>query len=77
MEVQEAEVAALAADPAAEDLAEAALEAVHARAVALEVRVPEVSAAHRVITIIITAPISVGDSARAVIMVAAEDVSAR
>ncbi len=69
--------AALVAAPAAEDLVEAALEAVRAPAVALEVRVPEVSAVHRVITIIITAPISVGDSALAVITVAAEDASAR
>lgn len=74
MEVQEAEVAALAAAPAEEDLAEAVLEAVHAPA-ALEVRVPVVSVARRVITII--APILVGDSVRDVITVAAEDASAR
>lgn len=73
MEVQEAEVAALAAAPAAEDLAEV-LEAVHVPA-ALEVRAPVVSAARRV-TIII-APILVGASVRDVITVAAEDVSAR
>lgn len=73
MEVQEAEVAALAAAPAEEDLAEV-LEAVHAPA-ALEVRVPVVSAARRVITII--APILVGASVRDVITVAAEDASAR
>ena len=73
MEVQEAEEAALAAAPAEEDLAEV-LEAVHAPA-ALEARVPVVLAARRV-TIII-APISVGDSVRAVITVAEEDASAR
>ena len=73
MEVQEAEEAALVAAPAEEDLAEA-LEAVHAPA-ALEVRVPVVSAARRVITII--APILVGASVRDVITVEAEDASAR
>jgi len=73
VEVQEAEEAALAAAPAAEDLAEAVLAAVHAPA-ALEVRVPVVSAARRV-TII--APILVGASVRDVITVAAEDASAR
>ena len=74
VEVQEAEEAALAAAPAAEVLAEAVLEAVHAPAV-LAARVPVVSVARRVITII--APILVGDSVRAVITVAAEDASAR
>ena len=76
MEVREAEAADLAAAHAAEVLAAAVSEAVHAPA-ALEARVPEVSAARRVITIIITAPISVGDSVRAVITVAEEDASAR
>ena len=75
MEVQEAEVAALAAAPAAEDLVAAVLEAVRVPEAALEVPVPEVSAARRVITII--APILVGDSVRDVITVAAEDASAR
>ena len=61
MEVQEAAVAALAADPAAAVLVEEASE------------VPLV-----ITIIIITAPISVGDSARAVITaVAAEDALAR
>ena len=79
MEVREAEAADLAAAHAAEVLAAEVLaaevlEAVHAPA-ALEARVPVVSAARRVITII--APISVGDSVRAVITVAEEDASAR
>ena len=77
MEDQEAEEADLAAAPAAEDLAEAASAADLAPAEALEVRVPVVSAARRVITIIITAPILVGDSVRDVITEAAEDVSVR
>lgn len=76
MEVREAEAADLAAAHAAEDLAAAVLAAVHAPA-ALEARVPVVSEVRLVITIIITAPISVGDSVRAVITVAEEDVSAR
>ena len=75
MEVREAEAAALAAAPAAEDLAEAVLEAVRVPEAALEARVPVVLAARRVITII--APILVGASVRDVITVAAEDASAR
>ena len=76
MEVREAEAADLAAAHAAEVLAAAVLAAVHAPA-ALEARVPVVSEVRLVITIIITAPISVGDSVRAVITVAEEDASAR
>lgn len=77
MEVQEAEEADLAAAPAAEDLVAAVLAAVRVPEAALEALAPVVSAVHRIITIIITAPISVGDSVRAVITVAAEDASAR
>ena len=77
MEVREAEAADLAAAHAAEDLAEAVLAEVRVPEAALEARVPVVSAVRLVITIIITAPISVGDSVRDVITVAAEDASAR
>ena len=79
VEVQEVAEAALVAAPAAEDLVAAVSAAVRAPAAALEVRVPEVSVVHliaRIITIIITVPILVGDSVRAVITVAEEDASA-
>jgi len=77
VEVQEAAVAALAADPAAVAL-EVAREAVSAVApvpVASVVPVPVASAVLLIITII--AHISVGASVRDVITVAAEDASAR
>ena len=81
VEVQEVAEADLAAVPAAEDLVAVDLAAVHAPAEALEVRAPEVlelPIITRIITIIITAPILVGDSARDVITaVAAEDASVR
>lgn len=77
MEVREAEAADLAAAPAEEDLAEAVLEAVRVPEAALEARVPVVSEVRLVISIIITALISVGDSVRDVITVAEEDASAR
>ena len=79
VEVQEVAVAALEAAPAEEDLA-AALAAVRAPEAALEVRVPEaleLPIITRIITII-TVPILVGDSVRAVITaVAVGDVSVR
>ena len=80
VEVQEVAVAALEAAPAEEDLAAEASVAVRAPEAALEVRVPVVSEVHliaHIITIIITVPILVGDSVRAVITVAAEDALAR
>ena len=78
-EVQEEAEAALEAAPAEVVSAAVASEAVRVPVAALEVRVPEVSVVHLIarITIIITVPISVGDSVRAVITaVAAEDASA-
>lgn len=79
VEVQEVAVAALEAAPAEEDLA-AASAAVRAPEAALEVRVPEaleLPIITRIITII-TVPILVGDSVRAVITaVAVGDVSVR
>ena len=81
VEVQEAAEAALVAAPAAEDLVAVDLAEVRAPAAALEVRAPEVlelPIITRITTIIITAPILVGDSARDVITaVAAEDASVR
>lgn len=84
MEVQEAAVAALEAALAAAVLEAAASVEAHVPAVdleahvpeVLEARVPEVSAVRTIIRII-TVPISVGDSVRAVITVAGEDASAR
>ena len=79
VEVQEVAVAALEAAPAEEDLA-AALAAVRVPEAALAVRVPEdleLPIITRIITII-TVPILVGDSVRAVITaVAVGDVSVR
>ena len=66
MEVQEAAVAALEAALAEEDLVAAVSAAVRVPEAALEARVPEVSAVRTIIRII-TVPISVGDSVRAVI----------
>ena len=78
MEVQEAAVAALAAAHAAEDLVAAVSAEVRVPEAALEAHVPAVSEVHLVITIIITVPILVGDSVRAVITaVAVGDALAR
>lgn len=76
VEVQEAVAAVSAAAPAAEDLAAEVSPAVLAE-VSAEVRVRAVLAVIITVLLIITAPISVGDSAVAVITAVAEVVSVR